>query len=229
MIALLGTSRARRRRLAARAAPGPMRAFYAAAPPDGRTDWRLAEFIALDLETTGLDARRDEIVSVGWVAIDGGTLDLSRRGHRMARPTAHVSAESAVIHKIFDTALETAPPIGEVLDAVIPLLAGRVLVCHHARIERAFLDAACRARYGVPFEAPVVDTMELERRRMRAADHQAKPGELRLDAVRRRYNLPRYHAHNALMDAVAAGELFLAQMHHRAHPRGIPLRDVWSW
>lgn len=229
MIALIGASRARRRRLAARATAAPMRAFYEAPVPEGRADWRQARYVALDLETTGLDSRRDDIVSIGWVAIEDGMLDLSRCGHSMVRPTGAVSAESAVIHKIFDTALEGAPPLGEVLDQVVAVLAGRVLVCHFARIERGFLNAACRRRYGVPFEMPVVDTMRLESRRLRAANTPVARGDLRLDAVRRRYNLPRYQAHDALMDAVAAGELFLAQMQHRAATREIPLRDVWSW
>lgn len=229
MLNLLNSPRVRRRRLARRAPAGPMRDFYQAPAPDGRWDWRRAEYVALDLETTGLKAKRDEIVSVGWVFIQNEMLDFARRGHRLVKPVAGVSSDSAVIHKIFDTELENAPPIGDVLDEVLPLLAGRILVCHYARVEKSFLSAACRRRFGVRLDMPVIDTMALESRRLAAANRPIARGDLRLDAVRQRYNLPRYLAHNALTDAVAAAELFLAQMQHRANPRGIALRDIWSW
>jgi DNA polymerase III subunit epsilon len=228
MLRLLN-NRLARRSFSRRAPAGPLKDYYDVPVPDGRWDWRRADYVALDLETTGLNPRRDEIVSVGWIAIDDEMLDYTRHGHCLVKPTDGVSSESAVIHKIFDTELENAPPIGEVLDQVLPLLAGRILVCHFARVERGFLDAACRRRYGVGFNIPVIDTMELEARKVRAADRSIARGDLRLDAVRQRYNLPRYTAHNALMDAIAAGELFLAQMQHRANRNSIALRDVWSW
>jgi DNA polymerase-3 subunit epsilon len=53
-----------------------------------------------------------------------------------------------------------------------------------------------------------------------------KSGDLRLAKARGRYNLPRYPAHNALTDAIAAGELFLAQASKRVSKKRIRLRDV---
>jgi DNA polymerase-3 subunit epsilon len=41
-------------------------------------------------------------------------------------------------------------------------------------------------------------------------DQPIKQGELKLSALRSRYNLPRYTAHNALIDACATAELMLA-------------------
>jgi len=50
--------------------------------------------------------------------------------------------------------------------------------------------------------------MELARRKRR--DQPVKPGELQLSALRSSYNLPRYTAHDALIDACATAELMLA-------------------
>ena len=215
-----------RHRLAERAPISPLGDYYAVPLPDGRTDWRQGRFVALDLETTGLDARRDAIVSIGWVVIEHGMVDLARHGYRLVRSPDGVTPESAVIHGIFDTDLEHAPPLNVALADLLAALRGGVPVCHHGRIERGFLDTACRTVYGVGFAAPIVDTLELERRSLRSANRPVAAGMLRLDAVRRRYNLPRYHAHNALTDALAAAELFLAQMEGRGRAA---LRDVWSW
>ncbi len=47
--------------------------------------------------------------------------------------------------------------------------------------------------------------------------------DLRLARVRERYDLPRYGSHNALSDALACGELFLAQ---QSHMNAVKLGDV---
>ena len=83
-----------------------------------------------------------------------------------------------------------------------------LLIAHHAALEMGFLDRACRTCFGFPFEMPVVDTLDLERRTLVRREESIPAGTLRLDAVRGRYNLPRSRAHNALYDAIAAGELF---------------------
>ena len=95
-----------------------------------------------------------------------------------------------------------------------------MLLAHHARVEMGFLSAACRRLYGCPFLAPVVDTLGLERRWLVQRGHVVHTGGLRLGTLRNYYHLPRYPAHNALSDALAAAELFLAQVEHRSggHP-----------
>ena len=100
------------------------------------------------------------------------------------------------------------------------------MVAHNANIEYFFLNEACKRVYGYPFNGPVVDTLALEVRAYRRRDKTPKSGELRLPNTRQRYNLPRYRAHNALMDAIAAGELFLAQVAHRVGKGVIKLKDL---
>ena len=56
----------------------------------------------------------------------------------------------------------------------------------------------------------MIDTEVLARRRLQRRNQPYRPGELRLSGLRERYQLPRYRAHNALSDALATAELFLA-------------------
>jgi DNA polymerase-3 subunit epsilon len=197
---------ARRRRLAARAPAGPLRDCLEAPLPDERSDLRQLRCLALDLETTGGDPARDAILSFGWVALDALRIDLSSACHRLVRIDGAVSPGSAVIHRITDDQTQSGMPLAEALDELLAALRGRVLIAHHARTELGFVAAACRKAFGSGIEIPALDTLAIAARRHR----QAAPGELRLEALRRRYGLPRYPVHHALSDALACAELFLA-------------------
>ena len=74
---------------------------------------------------------------------------------------------------------------------------------------------------------PVVDTLTIEHQRHSRTGGVGvtEAGALRLGAARERYGLPRYPAHDALTDAIAAAELFLAQVAHRSGARVARLRD----
>ena len=177
-------------------------------------------FLALDLETTGLDPARDHVVAAGWVPVIAGEVVLAGADHRLVRPPTTIG-DSATIHGITDESLATAPPFAEVLPDLLAALSGRVLVCHHAPMEVGFLRAA------VPdFTVPYVDTLALEQRLHTGRD--LPPGALRLDAVRRRYGLPSYAAHSALTDALASAELLLAQVAELEHRlrRSVGLHDL---
>jgi DNA polymerase III subunit epsilon len=70
-----------------------------------------------------------------------------------------------------------------------------------------------------------VDTQTLAYRTFERRQTPFKASDLRLHALGDRYNLPRYSAHNALSDALASAELFLAQAAYRDNGNGLPLRD----
>lgn len=176
------------------------------------TVWDEVSFLAIDLETTGLDPRMDSIVSLGWVPVEGGVVHLEGAAHRLVRPEGAITEDSAVIHGILEDHVRDAPPLAEVLPDLLDALAGRVPIAHHAPIESGFLSAACKRAYGAPLVVPFVDTLAIERRTFDRRGLVAKVGDMRLNACRDRYNLPRYKAHNALMDALASAELLLAQV-----------------
>ena len=58
------------------------------------------EWVALDCETTGLDVRHDEIISVGAVRIVGQTVMTSERLELLIKPERDVSAQSVRVHRL---------------------------------------------------------------------------------------------------------------------------------
>ena len=165
-------------------------------------------------------------MSVGWVGLTGERIDLSTAGHRLVLPTRAVPEESAVLHAITDDVAAGGAPPRVVLAELLSVLAGKVLVAHNASFELECLRAACARAFGGRFLSPAVDTLALGVRLFQRRNTAFAPRELRLDALRRHHNLPRYRAHDALSDALAAAELFLAQLAQLDGDRGVPLSRV---
>jgi len=208
--------------------PGPLRELAAAAPPGDATPVAGVEFLALDVETTGLDPSADHLLSVGWVPVIGREIVLAGACELTIRPPGEVDVgASATFHRLTDDQVADAAPLSDVLPRLLGALHGRVLLAHHAPVEMGFLAAATIAAYGARPPVTVVDTLALQHRLM-PAHHREAGGSLRLDAARRTFDLPRYTAHHALTDALAAGELLLAQVAEleRRLGREAVLRDL---
>jgi len=205
----------RRKQLHRRAPAGPLRDYLAVPFPDPGQNYDKVTYLAMDLETTGLDTNQDHILSVGSVEIKGDHVNLSTACHCIVNTELSLSEESVIIHKLTDDLVAKGESITQVLTDVLQHLAGKVLVAHHARIEYGFLRTACQRVFGGDLLVPIVDTFALAQRQMARRDEVITSGALRLGALRERYHLPRYKAHNALTDAIAAAELFLAQAAER--------------
>ncbi len=214
----------RRRRLHAKCTEGPLQDYLATPFPPTRSDCRETTFIALDLETSGLDPQHDTIISFGWVAMRGLAIDLSTARHRVIRQQCAIPESSAVIHQITDDQAATGYELHDILSEFLPILAGHVLIAHNAQIELGFLDTACRRLLGGRFIAPTVDTCYLARRWYDRRNRHFRSGDLRLANVRTRYNLPQYRAHDALSDALSCAELFAAQLAEHGVNGRLPLK-----
>ena len=189
-----------------RKATGVLADFYDVPTQDDR-------WLAVDVETTGLDPNKDRLLSIGWVPVDGNEIILGGADHvilRGAEGEASVG-ESATLHGLTDDAIALGVEPGEAIEMVLEALKGRKLLAHFAKLETGFLDKACRRHFGAGLKVDVADTMQREYLKYQAADREPLRDELRLWTCRERYGLPPYKAHHALTDALAGAELWLAQ------------------
>ena len=215
--------RFRRLRYRGQVPAGPLADCWAAPGPRSGAEWRRVEFLVADAEMSSLEAAAGELLSLGWLPIVAGAAQLAGAEHRVVRPRAGVG-QSAVVHQLRDVDLAGGEDPAVVLDAFLAAARGRVLVFHNARLDLAYLDRICRARYGAPLLLPVADTLRLEQRLLARREHAVKAGDLTLAGCRARYGLPAYPSHNALTDALATAELLLA--HAAARGPGIRLKDL---
>ncbi|PKO89691.1 MAG: DNA polymerase III subunit epsilon [Betaproteobacteria bacterium HGW-Betaproteobacteria-10] len=210
------------RRLLGQPAAAPLLAYLESPLAEREADWDTVNYLALDLETSGVTPGLDDILSFGWVCLDGAEIRLGTARHHLVRPRRALREENVAIHRITDDCAAGGQSLRVVLADFLVALTGRVLIAHYSPTEVGFIDAACRACYGGAFLPPVIDTLELAKR---SAPHH-RPGSLRLPALRASHHLPRYPLHNALSDALAAAELFLAQAEAESAQRKCHLRQL---
>jgi DNA polymerase-3 subunit epsilon len=158
----------------------------------------------VDLETTGLDPRRDEIISYAAVPIDHGRVVLANVAQALVKPEVPIRRDTVPIHGIRPGDVADAPPLEAVIDGLLEAMSGRVLVVHVDWVERGFLGQALRRRR-VRLREPVLDTSRLAAARL--AD---VPEPVSLTWLARRLGLPVYGQHEALGDALTTAQVFLA-------------------
>jgi DNA polymerase-3 subunit epsilon len=185
-------------------------------PHPSNSAWDTA-YLVLDMEMSGLDTENDHILSAGWVVVENGQIDHQTAEHHYVTVDAqHIDlSESGPIHKISHAVLSSGITLKAMLDKLLQQLIGRVLVVHHAPLDVAFLSNACERAYGVAPRCTVIDTLRNEQLKL-ARQNKLDGASLRLTDCRRRYNLPNYLAHNAIIDALATAELWLAQLAYAA-------------
>lgn len=214
-----------------------LREFHLAGVVDAATPLADVPMVALDFETTGLDPEKDAIVSIGLVPFTLRRISSSRGRYWVVNPGRQLKKESVIFHRITHSEVQERPDLAQILPELITTLTRTVVVVHYRQIERRFLDAAVRRRWGEGIIFPVIDTMDIEARlhrrddkgwwarlmaRLSGRDKQS----LRLAASRTRYNLPTYSPHHALTDALATAELFQAQAAHHFPPQTL-VSELW--
>jgi DNA polymerase III subunit epsilon len=168
-----------------------------------RGSWRQAEFAALDFETTGLDRRRDAIVSFGVVPVRGGRVVIGEAVHELVRPNVPSSPESMRVHGILPGDLANARSLPEAAETLRRALNGRFLVTWFASVEIAFLRRLYGGRRSWINRTIDVRQMVIELERLDQDVRQS------LSSAAEHYGVPVANPHEALDDAMVTAQLFL--------------------
>jgi DNA polymerase-3 subunit epsilon len=207
--------------------------FYNQGTYHDETPLNEIEFVALDFETTGLDASQNSIISIGLVHFNLQRIFCRKSKSWYINPQDNLQEDSIVIHGITHSDLQSAPSLLRILEQLLDELAGKVIVVHYRRIERDFLDSNLRALFQEGIVFPMVDTMQIEsdlqnKRSQRFSNwfKKKRPHSIRLANSRLRYNLPTYQPHDALTDAIATAELFQAQIKYYFSPE-TEIKKLW--
>ena len=158
-------------------------------------------FIALDLETTGLDKNKDEIIEISALRfIDG---ELSDEFTTLVKPKRSIPKKITNITGINDSLVSDAPIIDEVLDNFISFIDDSIIVAHNAEFDIGFIEE-CVKKYSKKSNIKsICDTLLLSRSFLFFLD------KFNLEYLSNIFELEHKDAHRARSDALNTGKIFL--------------------
>ncbi len=176
-------------------------------PPDN-------EWVSLDCETTGLNVRSDEIVSIAAVRIVGNRIMSSERLELLVRPEHGVSAQSVRIHRLRERDLAEGLPIEEAGKRLMHFIGSRTLVGYYLEFDIAMLNRAIwpLLGQGLPQQKIEVSSLYYDHKFRRLPPYQQQANadiDLRFATMMAELGLPLRDAHDALNDAVMAALAFI--------------------
>ncbi len=173
------------------------------------------EFVAFDLETTGLSSAKDVIIEIGAVRFSGGReVD---RFQTFVDPKRGIPDSIVKLTGITDEMVSGAPTESEAVRSFLSFAGDLPLCAHNAPFDIGFIDEAC-TRCGYKFDPTYIDTVPLS---------QALLPEMRshkLDLVAGKLGLPEFNHHRASDDAFTCG-LILVKLLERLSDEGIAKPD----
>lgn len=163
-------------------------------------------YVCIDLETTGLDPKRDKIIEIGAVRVERG--EITEEWETFVNPGQKLTERIVELTGIHDGELSEAKPIGEILPELFIFLGENVLLGHSILFDFSFLKKAA-VNERLSFERQGIDTLKIARKYLKDLESRS------LGALCKHYGIP-HSAHRALGDARATTVLYgkLAEEFH---------------
>lgn len=187
-----------------------------------------AAFVVLDTELTGLDRKRDSIISFGAVTMTGLRIEIANVFDRLINPDAVFKPESVVVHGITPSEVTAKPPIAEVLSEFLTFCGDRIMVGYCIDIDLAFIRRDAKRLLGASVANPVIEIVQVYEWLRRVTEKNRKGGGRGLPPIGRDglYGMADYfdidvcNSHNAVMDSFITAQVFQRLLH------GISLQGV---
>jgi DNA polymerase III subunit epsilon len=174
-------------------------------PPDN-------EWVALDCETTGLNVRTDEIISIAAVRIVGNRVMTSERLELLVRPERRVSAESVRVHQLREQDVAGGMAPEAALIQLLYFIGCRPLVGYYLEFDLAMINRVLFPLLGMGLPQPrnEISAMYYDYKFRQLLPHQQDRAiDLRFASLMNDLGLPLRQAHDALNDAIMAALAFI--------------------
>ncbi len=172
-----------------------------------------SSYVVFDTELTGLDIKKDSIVSIGALKMMGSKIDIINYFYRIVEPRSKIKGESVIIHGITPSEASVCPKIDLMLPEFLDFCKNSILVGHFVQIDLSFLNKEMVTIFGFPIQNPAIDTFKIYRwiRKKEeniCAFHEEKIEDADLFYLAKKYDIDFKQSHNALNDAFVTAQLF---------------------
>jgi DNA polymerase-3 subunit epsilon len=174
------------------------------------------KFVAIDTELTGLDNKRDRIISIGAVKMQGKRILAGDTFYEVVKPNTRLSGESVVIHGITPSELEEKPSIEHVLPNFMDYCGYHILVGFCPQIDVEFINKELEAQGDESVVNMVVDILAVYNWLSLRSPARYKSNPKNLYEIASGFEIPVKGAHNALADAYITAQVFQRMLHDLA-------------
>ncbi|NER63152.1 3'-5' exonuclease [Pseudomonas sp. MAFF212427] len=122
---------------------------------------RAQRWVVLDLETSGLNLNRDQVLSIGAVVIEDGAIDLGQQFERTLHRHDHKPGPSVLIHGLSPSAIAAGCAPAEALLDLMDFIGDSPLLAFHAGFDQRMLGRALKESLGYRLQHPFFDVAEL--------------------------------------------------------------------
>lgn len=180
------------------------------------TSLRTQRWVVVDLETSGLNLNRDQVLSIGAMVIEDGAIDLGQAFERTLLRTHNPLKPSVLLHGLGPSAIAAGSDPADALLDFMAFVGNSPLLAFHAPFDQHMLSRALKDSLGYGLQHPFMDVAALA---PMLCPH-VNLREAGLDQWIEHFNLQVQDRHNASADALATAELALI-LFSRARAQGI--------
>lgn len=180
----------------------PSHAFLFEPPPDDH-------LICLDLETTGLNPARAEILAIGAVPVDGERILMSRALRLLVKPEGEIDPETIRIHGLRPRDVENGLPAEQAIRYLTAYLGSRPLLGYYLEFDLAMVDKYLEPLTGIRLPNRRIEVSELyyDYKIGRALD--VPHVDLSFEAIRKELGVPLLDPHDAMGDALMTAMMYI--------------------
>jgi DNA polymerase-3 subunit epsilon len=166
------------------------------------------EYVCFDCETTGLDPKKDDIISIGAVLIKDNTIVSSKKFVKFVKPKTKLQVQAIQVHHIREMDLEDAEDITDVIHEFLTFIGNRTLVGYFLEFDIAMVNKYIKKELGIklPNKALEVSAIYHDYKIERIPQSNI---DLRFDTIRKELNIPALGKHDAYNDAIMTAMMFV--------------------
>lgn len=170
-------------------------------------------YVVIDTELTGLNYKKDAIVSIGGIKMTGKRIELGKTFYAVVNPRVDLTKESVVIHSITPSEAKDMPAIDSVIVEFLDFCEDAIIVGHFLSLDMKFINKELKNILKPSIINPMLDTwviynwMETQYFKTIGYD-EILTGEKDLFFLAKKFNINVSKSHNALIDAFVTAQLF---------------------
>jgi len=166
------------------------------------------EFIVFDTETTGLNPKKDEILSIGAIKIKNNKILTSQTFEIFLQNSCEISSKSIEIHHIRQCDLQNAtiPEFG--IKEFLNFIGSRPLIGYYIEFDVSMINRYIEPMLGIRLPNKTIEVSEIYFEKKISLIPQGNI-DLRFDVILKDCNLPNMGAHNAVNDAIMTAMIYL--------------------